>query len=373
MKTKLLIALSLSVCFLLFAGIKTQAQKLPDMGLSRYVFVQSMQVDNYTFDIRDTATECFAEGHWICEVVNGQCKRQRIIKYGTLLFNGGDTVGVYGACVLPNCQYDFCHGHDHFTEGIKVLLERWNPTTGQWMVVSFNSKLDYAMANDTKYPADYVRIPGTNNHEWRLSYLYNEADYMANTGGVMDSSLARTRDAVWHPSYDQFYTYQTVDYNSNNRGIVNGYGDLYWYVEGNWNHTDSVDGFYRFTAWHNPPFAQKTIWPDTISTIFYLEGDSFVSRDTSLPIVVYEPDTIPSSIVAIVIDRQGTNDIGNGELTIAGVDFPIEVHRHWIRGANRISVGYVPIIVYSNVFVDNTRGEFVWKCNGVTSNAVKIK
>ncbi len=348
------------------------------MVIDSTVFVNSMEVDSYTYHIDDTSSLCYYDGHFICQVVNGACITQRVIKYTTLLWNDGDTVGYYGDPETDTANWidDDCepHHHKHHKKGIEVLLERWEPITQTWNFVSKNDKLSYDMVNQTKFPARWERIPGTNNHVFRLDYRLNHSWYTSFT--PIDSEKAKLQSEPAGGGYDTFYTYPTVSYGSRNRGMLPYWGDEYQKdYEGNASHLfTSGDGHHRIKAWHDAPFPQRNLFPDTVRHNFYLLGDSII-RNSFPEIIPVAKDTVPDFIKAELANGGDNGAVGTRLIHIPGMDYPGIVYRHWVQG-NRIQDGGLPIPVSSEYVYDAlapTNEFYIYKSGGKVSNKVKFK
>jgi len=349
--------------FFLFLNLVVFGQ-LPEMVIDSAIFKNTLRIDYHT--LTDTNSAEYTEGHLILGT-------HRYISYNTMLFNAGDTVGNYGnpRTDTANWEIDESHGHYHYKNGIQVILYRWNGNS--WDSIHHNKKLDYDLVNQQKYPAGYNR--------YFIDFLVWGHTYYENSRFThwfdIDSSLAKySNEYPAHP--DTFYTYPTEDYNSGNRGILPYFGDEYTgNTPGNWNLIpDSVDGIYRIKAWHKPPFEEKHNFNDTVDITFAIIGNTII-HDT-FPTIITCEDTIPETIT-LLGDYKGNTFYGTREIVITGAiitaDCPAILNRYWIRGNNVVSNSAVPIKIFANTFIDQQapKGDYIYKCNGVSSIKVRYK
>lgn len=347
---KLVIALGFIVCLMLFALFKTQAQ-ISDFTIAKPEFESSLTIIHRVID----EPQCLEEyGYVTLPDTN------HLIVFDLTIINMGqhdagfpnmkDSLGNFlpdSVLAAMGLHFNRCHWHVHAEGFFVIYLE---DVCGN--VIDSSAKIGFNL-HDMGNIMRYLQTPnGYRLNTWLLQY--GTPNYLLEFHPPNTSYNGDTRMGLSAANFD---TYSSHTWG--NSIPLHPAGDYFM--------RPVLDP----SRWFNEGF---NIFPNTFRTPITITPQGTINTYAHTTVCAPAlPDTIPSSIVATVIDQQGQNDIGNGEVTISGVDFPIEVRRHWVRGANRISVGYTPIVVYSNVFVDNTKGEFVWKCNGVISNTVKIR
>ncbi len=156
------------------------------------------------------------------------------------------------------------------------------------------------------------------------------------------------------------------------------FGDLYGIgTEGNWNLIpDSVDGFYKLEAWHTALFEQKNTFPDTVNTVFYIQGNTII-KDTIPTIVQCNSDTIVSSILAVKLNGGwGTREvILNGISATETCPFQIERLIALGNNENRWNVSAV-LTINKSEFIDHSAPSklpICYRIGDIISNKVKYK
>lgn len=308
---------------------------------------ESFQSYNFYVAAQDTEFLCMGEGYYIVG-------DNFTVSSTSLICNMGVTDVVL--VDTSNSYLDPCHGHIHTDLLVVEILD----SCGN--VVESVNKVGYALAN-TDYYGYFINSRGQIESSWTEA----QREWLERFAPLPDSSTA--------------YILPTDTFSYHGQQGLSPYrGDAYPFTtEGQWNHMENQpNGIYfqryRLTLpdWINQG---ANIYPDTIVIPFRYENHVAILLPESVVPAYCNviTDTIPESITAMIIGN-GNNILGNREVTITGVDFPITIYRHWVRGRNT-QQGGIPLTISSNTFIDAQAPSdtYIYKCNGVTSNKVKYR